>query len=96
MSGVQLLLSDSWGIYIPAKFVKCFDIESWSIDLKYVGRLSNPVDELYWDYWDVVLNKAKRTDKQGNTWHLWQDGDLWGICHELMTDEEKQNFGFED
>ena len=95
MSGIQLLLSDSRGIYIPRDFVECFDIESWSIDLKYVGRLSDPDNEFYWDNWNTCLNNAKHTDKDGNKWTLWQDGDLWAICLELMTEEEKANFGFE-
>ena len=96
MNGIQLLLSDSRGVYIPRDFIECFDIDKWNIDSKYMGRLSSPDDELYWDNWDVVLNNAKHTDKQGNVWTLWQDGDLWAICHDLMTEEEKQNFGFED
>lgn len=95
MSGVQLLLSDARGIYIPANFVECFNVESWGIDSKYVSRLSSPDDEFYWDSWDIVLNNAGHTDKQGNVWRLCQDGDLWAICPELMTDEEKQNFRFE-
>ena len=96
MSGIQLLLSDSRGIYIPRDFLEGFDMNQWNIDSKYIERLSSPDNEWYWDNWDVVLNNAKHTDKDGNVWHLWQDGDLWAICPVLMTDEEKQNFGFED
>ena len=96
MGGVQLLLSDSRGVYIPRDFIEFFDLNQWNIDSKYMERLSSPDDELYWDNWNVVLNNAKHTDKQGNVWTLWQDGDLWAICHDLMTEEEKQNFGFED
>ena len=96
MSSIQLLLRDSRGIYIPANFVEFFDLNQWNIDSKYIERLSNPDDELYWDNWNVVLDNAYSIDKNGNKWHLWQDGDLWAICYELMTEEEKQNFGFED
>lgn len=96
MSGVQLLLSDSRGIYIPRDFAECFDLNQWNIDSKYVELLSSPEDEFYWDNWNFVLNNAKHTDKDGNVWQLWQDGDLWAICPVLMTEEEKQNFGFED
>lgn len=94
MSGVQLLLSDSRGIYIPRDFVECFDIDKWNVQR--VGDLNHPSNEFYWDNWDVCLNNAYFIDKNGNKWHLWQDGDLWAICPELMTEEEKQNFGFED
>ena len=96
MSGVQLLLSDSRGIYIPRDFAEYFELDQWNIDLKYIQRLSSPYDDFYWDNWDVVLNNAYSIDKNGNKWYLWQDGDLWAICTDLMTDEEKSNFGFEE
>ena len=96
MSGVQLLLSDSRGIYIPRDFVENFNLEQWHIESKYAQLLSSPDDELYWDNWESVLNNACFIDKNGNKWHLWQDGDLWTICPDLMTDEEKHNFGFEE
>ena len=96
MSGIQLLLSDARGIYIPMNFVEFFDLSQWNIDSKYIERLSSPDNEWYWDNWDVVLNNAKHTDSEGNVWTLWQDGDLWAVCPVLMTDEEKQNFGFEE
>jgi len=96
MNGIRLLLSDSRGVYIPRAFVECFDLNQWNIDSKYTERLSSPDNEWYWDNWDVVLNNAKHIDNGGNVWTLWQDGDLWAICHELMTDEEKTNFGFEE
>jgi len=44
----------------------------------------------------MILNNARYTDKNGNVWRLMQDGDLWAYCFELMTDEEKENFGFND
>ena len=94
MSGVQLLLSDSRGIYIPRDFVEFFDVDKWHTDSEYVKLLSNPDNDYYWDNWDSVLNKAYLIDGNGNKWVLWQDGDLWAICPELMTGEEKQNFGF--
>jgi len=96
MNGVQLLLSDSRGIYIPRDFVECFDLNQWNIDSKYIERLSSPDNEYYWDNWELVLNNAYFIDNNGNKWQLWQDGDLWAICYELMTDEEKTNFGFEE
>lgn len=95
MGGVQLLLSDSRGVYIPRDFVECFNMQQWHIESKYIERLSSPDNEWYWDNWDVVLNNAYSIDKNGNKWHLWQDGDLWAICPVLMTEEEKQNFGWD-
>ena len=97
MSGIQLLLSDSRGIYIPQNFYQDFlNFKTWGLLKSDFKALRNPDNEYYWDNWELVLNNAKHTDKDGNVWHLWQDGDLWAICFELMTDEEKQNFGFEE
>ena len=41
-----------------------------------------------------VLNYATFTEN-GNVWRLYQDGDLWALCFELMTAKEKENFGFD-
>jgi len=96
MSGLQLLLSDARGIYIPKIFLESFlSFKTWGLLKSDFKALRNPNNGGYWDAWNTCLNNAKHTDKDGNTWHLWQDGDLWAICLELMTDEEKQNFGFE-
>lgn len=96
MGGVQLLLSDSHGIYIPKLFLESFlSFKTWGLLKSDFKNLRNPENKSYWDTWDTCLNDAKHTDKDGNVWQLWQDGDLWAVCYELMTDEEKQNFGFE-
>ena len=97
MSGIQLLLSDARGIYIPRDFVKNFDLTEWQgIPEDAVKDCENPENEYYWDSWEMILNNARYTDKNGNVWRLMQDGDLWVYCFELMTDEEKENFGFND
>ena len=54
-----------------------------------------PENEWYWEAWHEVLDKAQYIDNQGNIYRLYQDGDLWLICYELMTNEEKINFGFD-
>lgn len=96
MSGIKLLLSDVRGVYIPRDFVHNFDIDKWHIDSKYVHLLSSPDDEFYWDYWDVVCSNAYFVDELGNKWTLYQDCDLLAICYELLTDEERVNFGFDE
>ena len=55
----------------------------------------NPDDDYYWEAWDWILGHAKYTDKDGSVYRLWQDGDLWGLCYERMTNEEKKNFDME-
>lgn len=91
MSGVELLLSDARGIYIPRDFAS--ECNGWdNIPDKDREILeAGPEHELYWDTWNDVLAEASFTDDFGNIWHLWQDGDLFIFCAELMTDEEHEN-----
>ena len=56
---------------------------------------NGPESEGYWDVWNSVLNKAFLIDYEGNRFTLYQDGDLWALCFDRMTPEEKSNFGFE-
>ena len=99
MQAVELLLSDARGVYIPRDFVEGFDIvklglnpDSWEVQT----CLAGPDTDGYWDAWNEIMCKAEYRDDSDNVWELYQDGDLWAICTALMTDEEKQNFGFED
>jgi hypothetical protein len=97
LPAIALLLSDSRGIYIPQHFVKEYDLTLWQgiseDDIKTIT--DGPNGEFYWEVWDDVLNNATFTEN-GNTWRLHQDGDLWAYCLELMTDEEKSNFGMNE
>jgi len=93
MSGLAILIGDHQGVYIPQQFAENFISgwltgSQWDIEVLEKG----PEHESYWDVWDWVLSNAKHIDKKGNTWHLYQDGDLWAYCEELMTEEEKNNF----
>lgn len=95
-NAVALLLDSARGIYIPQAFA---DFEGWkgiSDDMRECLK-AGPHDErdLYWDVWSSVLDNAT-WEQGGHTWRLYQDGDLWALCAELMTDEEKRNFGFDE
>jgi len=96
LPAVSLLLSEARGIYIPRDFASDFDLTLWqgleNIDLE---DLENPENDYYWGAWNDVLNSAE-FHENGYVWRLHQDGDLWAYCFELMTQEEKQNFGFEE
>lgn len=94
-SAVFLLLSDERGVYIPRDFVQSFNMKDWHVDERDVADCSDPENEYYWDSWDVIINNAFLIDAYGNQYRLWQDEDLWIYCYDLMTDEEKQNMGFE-
>lgn len=88
---VQLLLSDSRGIYIPRDFCTNFDLEAFGLseddeDVKCCQ--AGPDQEWYWDAWNQILDKAKTT-----TGHvLYQDGDLFLLNYDEMTSEELANF----
>ena len=105
MKAIILILSDARGIYIPRDFLTDSDNEidvdhcaAWGLtsdNFQHWMLATEPDSEGYWDAWQWVLDNAKFTDDKGNVYRLHQDGDLWGICFEQMTDEEKENFGFE-
>lgn len=90
MSGIEILLSDHHGIYIPKIFSE--DFGGWGVSHEDVVDLASPENETYWDTWQAVLDYAQHTDSKGNVWRLWQDGDLFAYCDELMTDEEYKDF----
>ncbi len=105
LNAVTLILSDARGIYIPRDFL-CDDdnqiawshCAAWGLNetnMRHWDSAVYPDHEHYWEDWDWILNNAKYTDEEGNVYRLHQDGDLWGLCYERMTDEEKKNFGME-
>ena len=95
-SGIALLLNSARGVYVPQNFVEFFDMAAWHLSDDDIKALSDPNNEFYWDDWESVLDNAFLVDEEGNRWTLYQDGDLWALCHELMTEAELNNFGFND
>mgnify|MGYP000910378112 CR=1 FL=1 len=106
MNAVNLILSDARGIYIPRDFVTddyneiaVDHCSAWGLNEGNRGdweSAANPDAEWYWEAWRYILDNAKFTDSNGDIFTLYQDGDLWGLCVDRMTEEEKQNFGFEE
>ena len=105
LNAVNHILSDARGIYIPRDFICdanggiAFDhCARWGLTKDNVDQWSDaafPESDFYWDSWEWILNHAEYTDENGNKYRLHHDGDLWGLCYERMSEEEKQNFGFE-
>jgi hypothetical protein len=106
MQAVNLILSDARGVYIPRDFVTdnfneiAWDhCKAWGLtesNFDHWKECAEPEHEHYWEAWDWVLSHAKFHDAEtGDVFTLWQDGDLWGLCLERMTEEEKHNFGFD-
>ena len=105
MEAVIYILSSARGIFIPRDFLTD-DLGSIAEDHCTAWGLTadnrdwwedavDPYSEHYWECWDWILANAKYTTSEGDIYRLHQDGDLWGICYEKMTDEEKKNFGFD-
>ena len=103
ISGVKLLISDQDGIYVPRTFARNFHLLRSNVDTELGWKgiseweeqtlLAGPTDSDYWEAWQSVLGHATFIDLAGNEWILFQDGDLFGLCPELMTAEEKYAFG---
>lgn len=99
-SGLTLMVSDHHGIFIPQAFNEMYDINVWSPDTMEpsdVERIKEvleygPGHDHYWETWDDFMSNAKYQDGKGHTWHLYQDGDLWAYCVDLMSDEEYEDF----
>ena len=99
MNAVIHLLNSARGVYIPQNFCEGFDLPSWGLDPESWAVktcLSGPETDDYWDAWEEILNKAVCKDSDGNEYTLHQDGDLWAVCYERMTAEEKANFGWDE
>ncbi len=95
MSGIELLVSDRNGIYIPKIYAEMVDeflylwenVSREDVDL----LLKGPEEESYWDVWHDIVQWATYSDEEGKTWRLHQDGDLFVYCDERMNDEEYFN-----
>jgi hypothetical protein len=84
------------GVYIPQRFAQEIKRDLVvGIEPDFLDHLLDPESDDYWSDWDHVLNYCQVKDGD-NTWILFQDGDLWLLDLDRMTEEEKQNFGFDE
>lgn len=106
LEAVTLIFDGARGRYIPRDFVcgteNVIDVvhcAKWGLlesNAGQWGAAANPDSEWYWEAWAWILDNAEYTDDSGNKYRLHQDGDLWGLCYERMTPEERSNFGFDE
>lgn len=95
---VILFCNSASGIYIPQRFAaEIMPQYLQGVTQEQLNELADPDSEWYWDTWETVLNNAKVVDGE-NTYILHQSehGDLWLLDRDRMTEEEKDNFGFND
>lgn len=89
---IELYADSARGIYIPQHFAQSMRGEWVGFDNETVNALhAGPEYPEYWDAWSDVLDNAEYK-QGGHVWRLWQDGDLFVVCDELMTDDEYNNF----
>lgn len=93
--GIELLCDSHHGQFIPQIMASRLQDNGWIGLGSCVDDCTDPTNEFYWEAWEQILSNASFADENKNTWYLWQDGDLFAYCEELMTSEEKQHF-FDD
>lgn len=106
LAAVMLLLDSNRGTYIPRDFLtdnlnapNWEHCEKWGLTQANQTQwlaACNPNHDWYWEAWDWVLNNAEFTTEDGDKFRLHQDGDLWALCFDRMSPEEKSNFGFDE
>jgi len=94
---VILFCDSASGRYIPQRFAaEIMPQYLHGVTKDQLNELSDPDGEWYWDTWHTVLDNARVIGANGENYTLYQDGDLWLVDFDRMTEEEKENFGFND
>lgn len=92
-------LDSSRGQYLPRDFAQIINREHLkNVNPELLDNLAkeNSNDsEFYWEDWETVLNDAKIVF-DGVEYTLHHDGDLWLINFDAMTEQEREDFGFND
>ena len=93
IQAIEIFCDSASGVYIPQRFAKEVNKELLSgVDRAELSILeSGPDHEQYWDVWNNVENNAVVTT-EGHKWRLYQDGDLFLVCDDLLTDQERSEF----
>jgi hypothetical protein len=94
MDAVILLLRGARGLYIPRDFAQGYDLDAWHVPTEAQKHLADPYQDWYWDAWNEVQHVAY-LEYGEDRYTLYQDWNLWAICYEKMTPEERENFGFD-
>lgn len=95
--GLILFYDSSRGVYIPQVFARDINPDviahnpQWVLDGIGWLKTAEPGHDDYWEVWDGIVNRLTVWDGPYE-YRLYQDGDLWLYCEELMTDDEKLNF----
>jgi len=100
---IELILSDSRGIYIPRDFLDiqnicqkdATEITDASV-LSALEGIKDPDGESYWEDWDTVCNEVYLFSKDtGAVYTLYQNGDLFAVSIDdlaALSDAETEKF----
>lgn len=99
MQNIECIVNSAHGVFVPMVFAQTVNrglLSGVSAEtLDYLAKEESADDVDFWDVWDNVLNSARITHN-GKIYHLHQDGDLFAIDWDNLTNDEKYNFGFDD
>ena len=99
MQNVECIVDGAHGVYVPRVFAQTVNRAILSgvaaETLDYLAKVESVEDDWFWEEWDSVLNNARITHN-GKIYHLHQDGDLFAIDWDNLTDEEMVSFGLGD
>jgi len=89
-NNILILFDGASGIYIPKRFANEMDRGHVSgvTDEDWEDLEAGPESEQYWDTWDQVLNNAVLIDNNGQTYHLYQDDDVFAIPDDMEMPPE--------
>ena len=76
------------GIYIPQHFAETIkrDCVTGVSEEQFAILESGPDTEFYWDVWCEVTDSAIVTNQSGESYTLYQDGDLWLVPSDWQPD----------
>ena len=93
MENIACLINSAHGMYVPQTFIRLYRAAAWGIENSDAEILrAGPDHPDYWDTWDNVLNCAHYVAHDGRTFTLYQDGDLFAVAYDALTDEEYREF----
>lgn len=98
MQNIEILLNSSRGIYIPRDFVQSMKTELFGLteqNKRHWKDAENPDSEYYWESWQWILDNARFDHKDGRVFYLYQDGDVFLVAWDNLSQAEKENFGVE-
>ena len=99
MQNIECIVDGAHGVYVPMVFAQTVNralLSGVAVEtLDYLAKEGSVEDDGFWDAWDSVLNNARITHN-GKIYHLHQDGDLFAIDWDNLSDDEFEAFGLGD